>query len=112
MPGSAVLQKKHAVPADLLALLSPWTAVALLASILAFFAVARGLQVGEAISVIALSSVAANCAAILGGILVFGDPVGSDTIEIVARSLAFVVVLAAIALVPGPLRVARASLRP
>src|SRR5215212_5469641 len=49
----AVKGLAHTVPADLLALLSPWTAVALLASILAFFAVARGLQVGEAISVIA-----------------------------------------------------------
>ena len=43
----------------------------------AFFALARGMQLGEAIPVIATASVASNCAAILGGVIVFGDPIGS-----------------------------------
>ena len=55
------------------------------ASIAAFYASARGLQIGEGLSVIALTSVAANVSAILGGIIVFGDPIGSDAFEIVAR---------------------------
>jgi hypothetical protein len=97
------------VPGDLLSLLSPWTVSAILASVLAFFAMARGLQVGEAIPVIALSSIAANTTAILGGILVFGDPMGSSTVEVVARSLAFAAVIAAAALMPGPLRAARVA---
>ena len=94
------------VPGDVLSIVSPWTLTALLASVLAFFAIARGLQVGNAISVIALSSIAANVVAILGGVLVFGDPMGSGAVEIVARSLAFAAVIAAAALMPGPVRAA------
>jgi hypothetical protein len=96
------------VPAEPLSLLGPWAGFALLASVLAFFAIARGLQIGEAISVIALSSVAANCGAILGGVLVFGDPVGEDPLGVVLRSVAFAAVIAAAALMPGPVRAARA----
>ena len=95
------------VPSDPLSLLGPWAAFALIASVLAFFAIARGLQLGQGIAVIALSSVAANCAAILGGILVFGDPVGEDPLGIVLRSAAFASVIVAAALMPGPLRAAR-----
>jgi drug/metabolite transporter (DMT)-like permease len=97
------------VPGDLVSIVSPWTLTAIIASVLAFFAIARGLQVGNAISVIALSSIAANVTAILGGVLVFGDPMGSDAVEIVARSLAFGAVIAAAALMPGPVRAARVA---
>ena len=97
------------VPGDLVSIVSPWTLTAVIASVLAFFAVARGLQVGNAISVIALSSIAANVTAILGGVLVFGDPMGSGAVEVVARSLAFAAVIAAAALMPGPVRAARVS---
>jgi hypothetical protein len=96
------------VPGDLLTIISPWTGVALLAGVGAFFALARGLQTGDAIPVIAVTSVAANCASILGGILVFGDSVGSDPVAIVARSLAFVAVLVSVAMMPAPVRPARA----
>jgi hypothetical protein len=97
------------VPGDVLSIVSPWTLTAVIASVLAFFAIARGLQVGNAISVIALSSIAANVVAILGGVLVFGDPMGSSPVEIVARSLAFAAVIAAAALMPGPVRAARVA---
>jgi drug/metabolite transporter (DMT)-like permease len=80
------------VPGDLLSIISPWTLVAVIASIAAFYASARGLQIGEGLSVIALTSVAANVSAILGGILVFGDPIGSNALEIIARSSAFALV--------------------
>ena len=43
-------------------LLSPWLGVAVLASIVAFFASARGLQDGEAVPVIAVTGTAANIA--------------------------------------------------
>ena len=39
-------------------------------------------------------------AAITGGILVFGDPLGSDALDVIARCLAFVAVIAAAALLP------------
>jgi hypothetical protein len=96
------------VPGDFMSILSPWTFMAIAAGVGAFFGLARGLQTGEAIPVIALTSVAANCASILGGILVFGDPVGNDPLAVVARCLAFAAVIAAVALMPAPRRAARA----
>jgi drug/metabolite transporter (DMT)-like permease len=94
------------VPGDVLSIVSPWTAVAIIASIAAFYASARGLQVGEGVSVIAFTSVSANLSAILGGILVFGDPMGGDPFEAVARGMAFAMVLVATALMPAPMRAA------
>jgi drug/metabolite transporter (DMT)-like permease len=94
------------VPGDPLSIISPWTLVAVTASIAAFYASARGLQIGEGLSVIALTSVAANVSAILGGIIVFGDPIGSNALEIIARSSAFALVIAAAGLTPAPVRAA------
>lgn len=83
------------------ALISPWTAVAVIGGIGAFFALARGMQLGEAIPVIATASVAANCASILGGVVVFGDPIGSGAFEGIARAAAFAAVIAAATLMRG-----------
>ncbi len=94
------------VPGDPLTIISPWTLVAVTASIAAFYASARGLQIGEGLSVIALTSVAANVSAILGGIIVFGDPIGSNALEIILRSSAFALVIAAAGLMPAPMRAA------
>src|SRR6202035_1248988 len=85
-------------------LLSPWLAVAALASVLAFYASARGLQDGDAVPVIAVTGTAANIAGIAGGILVFGDPMPGSAVGIVFQSLAFVLVLVAAALMPAPVR--------
>jgi drug/metabolite transporter (DMT)-like permease len=90
-------------------LLSPWLVTCILASVIAFYASARGLQKGEAVPVITLTSAAANVTAISGGILVFGDPMPSDPVGIVLQSFAFVLVIVAAALTPAPLRAARAS---
>jgi hypothetical protein len=90
------------VPGDLVSIISPWTLAALVAGVGAFFGLARGLQLGEAIPVIAITCVAANCASVTGGILVFGDPVGNDPLGVVARCLAFVAVIVAVALMPAP----------
>jgi drug/metabolite transporter (DMT)-like permease len=77
--------------------LSPWLGVAILASILAFFASARALQDGEAVPVIAVTGVA-------GGIVVFGDPMSGSTFGVVLQALAFVLVIVASALMPAPVR--------
>jgi hypothetical protein len=90
------------VPGDPLSILSPWTATALLAGAGAFLALARGLQTGGAIPVITLSSVSANLVSVGGGIVVFGDPMGSDPLAIVARSVAFAAVIAAVIVLPAP----------
>src|SRR5271156_6854005 len=84
--------------------LSPWLLVATLASIVAFYASARGLQDGEAVPVIAVTGTAANIAGIAGGIVVFGDPVAGSAVGIVCQSLAFVAVVVAAALMPAPVR--------
>ncbi len=90
------------VPASPLAILSPWTLMAALAAVAAFYALARSLQLGDPVQVIVVSSVAANAAAIVGGVLVFGDSMGSDALGVAARSAAFAAVLAAAALIPAP----------
>jgi hypothetical protein len=85
-------------------MLSPWLAVAALASVFAFYASARGLQDGDAVPVIAVTGTAANIAGVAGGIVVFGDPMPGSAIGIVMQSLAFVLVLVAAALMPAPVR--------
>jgi drug/metabolite transporter (DMT)-like permease len=88
-------------------LTSPWLFTCIAASVIAFFASARGLQRGEAVPVITLTSAAANVTAISGGLLVFGDPMPGDPVGIVLQSFAFVLVIVAAALTPAPLRAAR-----
>src|ERR1700730_1718447 len=85
-------------------LLSPWLAVAILASIVAFYASARGLQDGEAVPVIAVTGTAANIAGIAGGIIVFGDPMSASPLGVVLQATAFVLVVVAAALMPAPVR--------
>src|SRR4029453_11582549 len=93
-------------PGPLLRLVIPWSLTALIAGVIAFYASARSLQVGHGVEVIALTSVAANLTAILGGILVFHDPIGSGTVGITGRFLAFCLVIAGAALMPAPMRAA------
>ena len=85
-------------------IVSEWALAALAASVLAFYASARALQLAPGVAVIAFTSVAANLAAILGGILVFRDPIGIGAPSIVGRVIAFGLVIAGAALMPGPVR--------
>jgi hypothetical protein len=89
--------------------LSPWLAVAILASIVAFYASARALQDGEAVPVIAVTGTAANIAGIAGGIIVFGDPVAASPAGVALQALAFVLVIVAAALMPAPVRAVGAA---
>lgn len=91
------------------ALFTPWLVLALTMAVISFYSVARGLQIGEAVPVITLIGVAANLVQIVGGIVVFGDPMPTGAVGIVAQSLGFVLVCAAAALIPAPTRVATAS---
>jgi drug/metabolite transporter (DMT)-like permease len=92
-------------------LLSPWLMVAAIASVIAFYASARGLQTGDAVPVIALTSVAANVSTIAGGIIVYGDPLAGDPLGLVLQALAFTLVVVAAALTPAPVRAARIAAR-
>lgn len=89
--------------------LTPWFTVTLGASIIAFYTSARGLQLGEAVPVIAATSTAANVSAILGGIIVFGDPMPTDTLGLIAQVTAFTLVVIAAILTPPPVRAASAN---
>jgi hypothetical protein len=85
-------------------LLSPWTAFCVIASVAAFYASAKGLQDGDAVPVIAVTGTAANVAGVVGGIIVFGDPLSGDPVSLVVECFAFVLVIAAAWLMPAPVR--------
>jgi drug/metabolite transporter (DMT)-like permease len=87
-----------------LGVVGPWTLAGLLAGLAAFYASARSLQVGHAVAVIAATATAANLLGIIGGVVVFGDPLGKDTPTIIGRLLAFALVLFAVSLMPAPVR--------
>lgn len=102
--GTSDIAIKHLVhPAlgDLMLLISPWTLSALVAMVVAFYASARSLQLGPAIAVITFTSLSGNIVALLGGILVFHDPIGHTPPQITARLAAFGLVILGAALLPG-----------
>jgi hypothetical protein len=86
----------------MMGLLSPWLAVAVCASVTAFYASAKAFQDGEAVATIAITGTAANISCIAGGIVVFGDPLPGDTLGIVVQAIAFIMVIVASALTPAP----------
>jgi len=88
------------VPASALNLISPWTLIAVIGGVGGFLALARALQLGEPVAAIVAFSGTATLTAITGGILVFGDPLGSDPVAVVARATAFAAVILAAALLP------------
>jgi drug/metabolite transporter (DMT)-like permease len=102
----------HAVQDGVLELISPWAVAALAASVIAFYVSARGLQIGPGVEVIALTSVAANLVAIVGGILIFRDSIGTGALAIAGRMVAFGLVIAGAALIPAPLRVVDTNAEP
>ena len=87
-------------------LLTPWTLFCLVASVAAFYASAKSLQEGEAVPVIAVTGTAANVAGIVGGIIVFHDPLAGNPLLLAVECLAFVLVIAAAWLMPAPVRAA------
>ena len=80
-----------------------------MASCIAFYASARGMQEGEAVPVIAATSTAANVSCILGGIIVFGDPMPTDAVGICVQAFAFILVVAAALVTPPRLEAAAAN---
>src|SRR4051812_12210917 len=81
----------------------PLALVILLASLVGLAVSARSLQVGEAVSVIAVTSACANLCTIAAGPAVFGEPLPSNGFELAIRLLAFALVIGASALTPPPL---------
>jgi drug/metabolite transporter (DMT)-like permease len=89
---------------------TPWFLVALAASVGAFYASAKGLQDGDAVPVSAVTGTTANIAGIVGGIIVFGDPLAGNPLWLAVQCMAFVLVLLAAWLMPAPVRAARGLL--
>jgi len=89
-------------------LLSPWSAIIVTAAIFSFFASARSLQIGDGVTVIAVTSVAANLSTIVAGLVVFGDPLGDNVLIIGVRIAAFALILFGAALIPAPMHAGEA----
>ena len=93
-------------------LLTPWMLVCLAASVAAFYSSAKGLQNGDAVPVIAVTGTAANMAGIVGGFIVFGDPLPGSPIVLIVQCFAFVLVLGAAWLMPAPVRAVAPTVAP
>jgi hypothetical protein len=89
-----------------LGLINPWMGITIIASVAAFYASAKGLQDGDAVPVIAVTGTAANVSGIVGGIIVFGDPLSGHPLTLLAELFAFALVLVAAWLTPAPVRAA------
>jgi drug/metabolite transporter (DMT)-like permease len=84
-------------------LFSPLAAVILVASLVGLLISARSLQIGPAVSVIAVTSVAANALTIAAGPIVFSEPFPDHALGVTIRVLAFALVISAAALTPPPI---------
>jgi hypothetical protein len=91
------------------AIVSPWMALALTLAAVSFFTVARAFQIGDAVPVITVIGVAASLVQIVGGIVIFNDPLPTGAVGMVAQGVGFFLVIAAAALVPAPTRVANVA---
>ena len=93
----------------LLILLSPLAFLILAYSLIGLTVSAKSLQIGKAVPVIALTSVAANALTIAAGPLVFEEPMPDGALGFSVRILAFALVISAAALTPAPVRAAEAG---
>jgi drug/metabolite transporter (DMT)-like permease len=83
------------------AVLAPWILLIVLAGLLAQYAAAATLQRGGAIETIGLMGLVANAAQIVGGILVFGDPLSTAPLGLAVQATAFAMVCASALLIPA-----------
>jgi hypothetical protein len=92
-----------------LGLLSPWLLICIAASVAAFYASAKGLQDGDPVPVIAITGTTANISGVIGGIIVFGDPLSANPVALSIECFAFALVIVAAWLMPAPVRAAPAG---
>jgi drug/metabolite transporter (DMT)-like permease len=82
-------------------LLAPWILLTVLAGALAQYATVAALQRGGAIETIGLMGLVANAAQIVGGVLVFGDPLSTDPLGLSLQATAFAMVCVSALLIPA-----------
>ncbi len=87
-------------------LFSPLALVIVLGSAAGLVVSARSLQIGKAVPVIAITSVAANALTIAAGPVVFEEPFPDTALGVVVRVSAFALVIVAAALTPAPVSAA------
>lgn len=87
-------------------LFSPLALLIAAASAVGLVVSARSLQIGKAVPVIAITSVAANALTIAAGPLVFTEPFPDEPLAAVVRLAAFALVIVAAALTPAPVAAA------
>lgn len=80
----------------------PLALVILALSLIGLVVSARSLQIGPVVPVIATTSVAANLSTIASGLVIFGEPLPEEPLGVALRLLAFLLVVCAAALTPGP----------
>ena len=87
-------------------IVNPLALLIALASLAGLVVSARSLQVGKAVPVIAVTSVAANTLTIAAGPIVFEEPLPDDPLGLALRMAAFLLVIGAAALTPAPMSAA------
>jgi drug/metabolite transporter (DMT)-like permease len=85
-------------------LINPLALTILVLSLIGLLVSAKSLQLGDAVPVIAVTSVTANAVTIAAGPIVFGDPLPGDSLGLLGRFTAFALVIGAAALTPAPVR--------
>jgi hypothetical protein len=80
----------------------PLAVVILVASLVGLLISARSLQLGAAVSMIAITSAAANLTTIAAGPIVFAEPLPAGQLALAVRLLAFGCVIVAAAMTPPP----------
>ncbi len=92
---------------------SPWLIATAAATVGAFFCFQRALQCGRPMPVIAMMTAGNNIVSILGGLVVFGDPLGHRPAMMLIHAAAFVgIVVAAWLLAPAQAAVTAPPPRP
>jgi drug/metabolite transporter (DMT)-like permease len=86
---------------DSVAILAPWVAVIVVCGILAQYTATAALQRGGAIETIGVMGLVANGLQVVGGVLVFGDPLSSHPLGLALQGCAFVMVCASALIIPA-----------
>jgi drug/metabolite transporter (DMT)-like permease len=91
------------------AVLAPWGLLVLLAGLFAQYATVAALQRGGAIETIGLMGLVANATQIVGGVLVFGDPLSTHPLGLSLQATAFAMVCSSALLMPARRRAPRGA---
>lgn len=84
-----------------IAVVMPWVALIVVCGGLAQYTAVAALQRGSAIETIGLMGLIANASQIVGGLVVFGDPLSTDPLGIALQAVAFAMVCLSALLLPG-----------